>query len=43
MEFQEKFQELCVQALINNRTTSHDHHEIDDLIERMVHISNKGL
>jgi hypothetical protein len=40
MEFQEKFQELCEQALINHRI---NHHEVDDLIERMVHISNKGL
>jgi hypothetical protein len=29
--------------LINHRITSHNHHEVDDLIERMVHISNKGL
>ncbi len=43
MEFQEKIQELCEQALINHRTTFHDYHEVDDLIEGMVHISNKGL
>jgi hypothetical protein len=43
MEFQEKFQELCEQALISHRTTSHDHHEADDSIERMVQILKKGL
>ncbi len=43
MEFQEKIQELCEQALINHRSTSHDHHEVDDLIEKMVQILKRGL
>jgi hypothetical protein len=29
--------------LISHRTTSHDHHEADDSIERMVQILKKGL
>jgi hypothetical protein len=43
MEFQEKIQELCEQALINHRITFHDHHEADDLIEKMVQKLKKCL
>jgi len=36
IKFQGEFQVLCDKALINHRTTSQDHLEVDGLVERVV-------
>ena len=42
-EFLGSFEELCVQALIDHRTTSQDHPKVDGLAERVVQIVKSGL
>ena len=42
-EFLGAFEELCMQALINHRTTSRDYHEVDGLAERVVHTVKREL
>ena len=42
-EFLGSFEELCMQALIDHRTTSRDHPEADGLAERVVQIVKRGL
>jgi hypothetical protein len=42
-EFLGEFQTLCEQAMIDHRTTSRDHPEVDGLVERMVQTMKKGL
>jgi transposase-like protein len=37
------FQTLCEQAMIDHRTTSRDHPEVDGLVERMVQTVKRGL
>jgi transposase-like protein len=43
MEFQGEFQVLCDKALINHRTTSRDHPEVDGLVEREVQTVKRAL
>jgi hypothetical protein len=42
-EFQGEFQVLCDKVLINHRTTSRDHPEVDGLAERVVQTMKKAL
>ena len=42
-EFLGAFEELCMQALIDHRTTSRDHPEVDDLAERVIQTVKRGL
>ena len=42
-EFLGAFEELCMQALIDHRTTSRDHLEADGLAERVVQTVKRGL
>ena len=42
-EFLGSFEELCVHALIDHRTTSRDHLETDGLTERVVQTVKRGL
>ena len=37
------FEELCTKVLIDHRTTSRDHPEADDLAERVVQTTKRGL
>ena len=42
-EFLGAFEELCMKALIDHRTTSRDHHEADGLAEKVVQTAKHGL
>jgi hypothetical protein len=42
-EFLGEFQTLCEQAMIDHRTTSRDHPEVDGLTEPMVQTMKRGL
>jgi hypothetical protein len=42
-EFLGELQTLCEQAMIDHRTTSRDHPEVDGLVERMVQTVKRGL
>ena len=42
-EFFGAFEELCTKALIDHRTTSRDHPEVDGLAERVVQTTKRGL
>ena len=42
-EFLGSFEALCTKILIDHRTTSKDHPEVDDLAERVVQIVKRGL
>jgi hypothetical protein len=42
-EFLGEFHTLCEQAMIDHRTTSRDHPEVDGLVERMVQTVKRGL
>ena len=42
-EFLGVFEELCTKALIDHRTTSRDHPNVDGLAERVVQTTKHGL
>ena len=42
-EFQGEFRDLCNKSLIDHRTTSRDHPEANDLVERVVQMMKRAL